>query len=84
MDDAQPKFVCCKCHCDVTSEDTLIWEGFMGASTPALLFRRAVNVEVCGGKRDECLSTGRYTLIDVRCRGCCTVLVSGPQLLSLC
>lgn len=74
VEDSQPKFVCCTCQCDVSSERSLVWEGYMGVSTPALLFRTAVNVHACGSKREEVLSTGRYTLVDVACRGCSTRL----------
>lgn len=31
----------------------LQWEGFMGACTPALLFRNAVNIEPAGSERQE-------------------------------
>lgn len=35
-----------------------------------------VNLDEVGSKRQEVLSTGRYSLIDVACRGCSAVLVS--------
>lgn len=31
-------------------------------------------MEQCGAERRERLSTGRYTLIDISCRGCCSKL----------
>jgi hypothetical protein len=46
----------------------------MGARQPAVLLRETVNVEADGATRSERLSTGRYTLVDVSCRGCGTVL----------
>ncbi|PRW59182.1 yippee-like protein [Chlorella sorokiniana] len=70
-DDVAAKYTC-KCGADTASESGLLWEGFMGACTPALLFRNAVNIEPCGSERQEVLSTGRYTLLDVQCR-CCRV-----------
>ena len=39
--------------CDIASEGRLLWEGFMGACTPALLFRQAVNLEPSSAKRHE-------------------------------
>ena len=42
----------------------------MGSQQPALLLRETVNVERCGEERRERLSTGRYTLVDISCRGC--------------
>ena len=123
--------MCCSCGCDIASEASLLWEGYMGACTPALLFRHAVNVEPSAAEREEVgargglcdwgtspmlhravcsqspvqlcparppttalptlrpwdlgplpcrcrvvqvLSTGRYTLADVRCRACCITL----------
>lgn len=42
----------------------------MGSRQPAVLLRETVNVETFGEERKERLSTGRYTLIDVSCRGC--------------
>lgn len=71
-DDVAAKYTCTKCGADTASESGLLWEGFMGACTPALLFRNAVNIEPCGVERQEVLSTGRYTLLDVQCR-CCRV-----------
>jgi hypothetical protein len=61
---------------DVASEGALIWEGFMGLQTPALLFRTTVNLAAppaCGERREQ-LSTGVYKLQDVACRACCAVL----------
>jgi len=60
------------CHCgvDVASESLVVWEGFMGTNVPALLFRTSVNVDFCGQRRAELLSTGRYVLVDVKCRCC--------------
>jgi hypothetical protein len=46
----------------------------MGANIPAFLFRKGINVEPCGSFRQETLSTGNYTIVDVRCRSCCAVL----------
>ena len=46
----------------------------MGASTPAFLFRAAVNLEPASAPRQEQLSTGTYTLHDVACRACGTHL----------
>ena len=37
---------------------------------PAVLFRETLNLEATGERRSERLSTGRYTLTDVRCKGC--------------
>lgn len=49
----------------------LVWEGIMGALLePAVLFRETLNLEAMGERRSERLSTGRYTLTDVRCKGC--------------
>ena len=42
----------------------------MGSRQPAVLLRDTVNVEQCGDERKERLSTGRYTLVDISCRGC--------------
>lgn len=36
-----------------------------------------VNLDDVGSKRDELLSTGIYSLVNVACRGCSTVLVRG-------
>lgn len=46
----------------------------MGANIPAFLFRKGINVEPCGSLRQETLSTGNYTIVDVSCRSCCAVL----------
>jgi hypothetical protein len=48
----------------------------MGLSRPAFLFRSdsVVNVETFGTPRKQELSTGEYTLSDIRCRVCLTVL----------
>ena len=46
----------------------------MGSRQPAVLLREIVNVERCGEERRERLSTGRYTLVDISCRGCCKKL----------
>lgn len=46
----------------------------MGRSIPALLFRTTVNLEGYGPEREEHLSSGRYVLADMQCRGCCTPL----------
>lgn len=62
------------CSNEVASEVALVWEGYMGANTPAMLFRNAVNLEVCSSERREVLSTGLYTLVDVHCRTCCAHL----------
>lgn len=72
-DDSGLKFVCW-CGLDVASEQSLVWEGYMGANIPAFLFRKGINVEPCGALRQESLSTGNYTIVDVRCRSCCAVL----------
>ncbi|CAK0748600.1 hypothetical protein CVIRNUC_001845 [Coccomyxa viridis] len=62
---------CCKtCSCDIASSSSLLWEGIMGSRQPAVLLRDTVNVEQCGDERKERLSTGRYTLVDISCRGC--------------
>ncbi len=58
------------CSCDVASSTALLWEGIMGSRQPAVLLRETVNVERCGEERRERLSTGRYTLVDISCRGC--------------
>ena len=58
------------CSCDIASSSALLWEGIMGSRQPAVLLRETVNVETFGGERKEHLSTGRYTLINVSCRGC--------------
>ena len=42
----------------------------MGSRQPAVLLRETVNVDQCGEERKERLSTGRYTLVDITCRGC--------------
>lgn len=47
------KYVCSACGCDIASEASLLWEGYMGACTPALLFKRAVNVEPSAAERQE-------------------------------
>ncbi|KAL4519537.1 hypothetical protein Ndes2526B_g01875 [Nannochloris sp. 'desiccata'] len=60
----------CKCGLDVAGEESLVWEGIMGSNHPALLFRRSVNLDSFGPKREECLSTGKYVLQDVACRAC--------------
>ncbi|CAD7695023.1 unnamed protein product [Ostreobium quekettii] len=59
---------------EVASGSSLIWEGFMAAQQPAYLFRNTVNMEACSPEREQLLSTGHYTLVDVRCRSCCTPL----------
>lgn len=46
----------------------------MGSCTPALLFRSAVNLSPCSARRQETLSTGTYTLVDVRCHVCCVTV----------
>lgn len=69
-DDVDAKFACAGCGCDIASERHLLWEGFMGQCTPALLFRCSVNLAPCGPKREEMLSTGRYSLADVHCHVC--------------
>ena len=58
------------CSCDIASSSALLWEGIMGSRQPAVLLRETVNVEQCGEQRKERLSTGRYTLVDIKCRGC--------------
>lgn len=58
------------CSCDIASSSALLWEGIMGSRQPAVLLRETVNVETSGEERKERLSTGRYTLINVSCRGC--------------
>jgi hypothetical protein len=60
----------CRCGCEVSSEHALVWEGFMGANVPALLFRRGINIDHIGPHRRETLSTGTYLLVDVVCRLC--------------
>ena len=63
------------CSCDIASGRVLVWEGIMGALLePAVLFRETLNLEATGDRRSERLSTGRYTLTDVRCKGCSTRL----------
>ena len=47
------KYVCGSCGCDIASEVSLLWVGYMGACTPALLLRHAVNVEPSAAKRQE-------------------------------
>ena len=42
----------------------------MGAQEPAFLLRSTVNLEQSGSPRNEHLSTGLYTLMDVICSGC--------------
>ncbi|KAL4425643.1 hypothetical protein ABPG75_009659 [Micractinium tetrahymenae] len=69
-DDVDAKFSCAGCGCDIASEKHLLWEGFMGHSTSALLFRCSVNLAPCGNKREEMLTTGRYTLADMHCHVC--------------
>jgi hypothetical protein len=59
---------------EIASSAALVWEGFMGAQQPALLFRSTINVEAYSEQREERLSTGMYTLVDVRCRRCCQPL----------
>ena len=46
----------------------------MGSWRPAVLLWETVNVEHCGEERKERLSTGRYTLVDISCKGCCRKL----------
>ena len=58
------------CSCDIATSSALLWEGIMGSRQPAVLLRETVNVERCGEERRERLSTGRYTLVDISCRGC--------------
>lgn len=55
---------------DVASCGRIIWEGYMGAQEPAFLMRSTVNLEQTGSPRHEHLSTGLYTLMDVVCSGC--------------
>ncbi len=66
----QPAPVPCPRSCDVASEKELVWEGFMNISTPAFLFKEAVNVTDLSSPRNEVLSTGGYTLVDIGCRSC--------------
>lgn len=47
---------------DVAAEEQLLWEGFMHVSTPAFLFKAALNTQPASPPRAETLSTGRYTL----------------------
>lgn len=46
----------------------------MNVSTPAFLFNSSVNLSAVGAPRHEELSTGKYTLEDVGCRSCCSVV----------
>ncbi len=47
----------------------------MGSTQPAYLFKAAINVEPCSARREEVLASGgSWSLIDVHCRGCNTVL----------
>ncbi|CAL5225808.1 g8585 [Coccomyxa viridis] len=68
--DRSARYCCRSCNCDVASSSALLWEGIMGSRQPAVLLRETVNVERCGEERRERLSTGRYTLVDISCRGC--------------
>lgn len=81
-DERGPKFVCAQCECDVACYSSLIWEGFMGAQQPAYLFRATVNLEPCSSHRQEALSSGTYTLVDVSCRCCAQQL--GWQYIQAC
>jgi len=47
------KFCCDRCGCDIASEGQMLWEGFMGANQPAMLFRSAINLAPCSAKREE-------------------------------
>lgn len=71
---AAPRYVCAGCGVDVACEAQLLWEGFMNVSTPAFLFKAAVNTQGASPPRQELLSTGRYKLHDVSCRGCSALL----------
>eukprot|EP00891_Asterochloris_glomerata_P008242 jgi/Astpho2/8242/Aster-x0810 len=42
----------------------------MGAQEPAYLLRQTVNLEQRGQVREETLSSGHYSLIDIRCKCC--------------
>ena len=42
----------------------------MGLRRPAVLLRETVNVEHCGKEHRERLSTRRYTLVVISCKGC--------------
>ncbi|EIE18204.1 hypothetical protein COCSUDRAFT_68340 [Coccomyxa subellipsoidea C-169] len=73
--DGSTKYTCRCCSCDVASSSGLVWQGVMGAARqPAVLLRDTVNLEPLGDARSERLSSGRYTLVDVTCRGCATIL----------
>ncbi|CAL8469733.1 g9275 [Coccomyxa elongata] len=73
--DGSAKYICRCCSCDVASMSGLVWQGVMGAARqPAVLLRDSVNLEPASEPRSERLSSGRYTLVDMCCRGCATVL----------
>lgn len=57
---------------DVAPAGAVVWEGYMSARKPARLFRNTVNMERHPGERQEHLTSGVYTLADVKCRGCAT------------
>ncbi|KAK9806862.1 hypothetical protein WJX72_005266 [[Myrmecia] bisecta] len=69
-----PKYVCACCGCDLACSSALIWEGVMGPLQPAFLFRATLNINTCSEQRQQRLSTGTYTLVDVACRCCDTAL----------
>lgn len=68
------KYVCASCSCDVASATEMVWEGFMASEKPACLFRDTVNMKCSSDERKEHLTSGIYTLADVQCRWCATVM----------
>ncbi|KAK3269026.1 hypothetical protein CYMTET_22503 [Cymbomonas tetramitiformis] len=74
VEDGSSKYCCEQCSADVASSSAVIWEGYMGKQKPAVLVRDLVNVEAYAEARQERLSTGDYTLVDVWCRCCANPL----------
>lgn len=69
--DEDPTKYVCRCGAHICTPDGLIWEGFMGENEPALLFQEVVNLMAdADSQRQEKLSTGTYTIVNVKCRSC--------------
>mmetsp|Transcript_18670 Transcript_18670/g.56431 ORF Transcript_18670/g.56431 Transcript_18670/m.56431 type:complete len:128 (+) Transcript_18670:115-498(+) len=67
-------YVCKTCSCNVASTSAVVWEGMMAVGRPALLFRDTLNLQRSAADRREHLTSGIFTLSDVSCRGCGSVL----------
>jgi hypothetical protein len=74
VNDENNKFCCKRCGSDIAETSAVVWEGFMGSQKPAVLLRDVVNVEPFAKHRNERLSTGEYTIVDIWCRICMTPL----------